>query len=269
MSPYVAYWRTTRKGNLRSRSIRLSDLLCGPLVHCTEALATVTLRSVLQGLENLPALDEGSILCTEERKLLGRVDDILGPVTQPVYVVRYCGAGTPPVGLMQASRVFRVSGRSCLFDANVADTFGPARDWDEAVDGGLDSDEEGLAQGGVDVPPHTDGAPHVGKKRGAEWLMPQGGVEGGSEKEARSLAQHVGRGGSRRSRARGARRVGSHGGQPSMTGCGFFVLCFVFSEACPVWMRKAIERLPPVQSEFLINTCTLPMRLRQRACGSL
>jgi hypothetical protein len=132
----------------------------------------------VQGLENLAALDEGSVLCTEGRQLLGRVDDVLGPVTQPVYAVRYCGAGSLPTGLAPMDRVFSITGRSQLFDRNAAEACGPARDWDAAVDGELDSNDEGQ-EDGVAPDPQVAAGCHVGKKRG-----------GG----ARLLAQGVGRG---------------------------------------------------------------------------
>ena len=97
----------------------------------------------LQGVENMAALDEGSVLCTETRALLGRIEDVLGPVTQPVYAVRYCGAGALPGGLAARDRVFAVAGRSRVFDASAAATAGPPRDWDAAVEGEEESDEEG------------------------------------------------------------------------------------------------------------------------------
>jgi hypothetical protein len=43
-------------------------------------------------------LDEGSIVCTAERKVIGCIDEVFGPVPRPMYTVRVllCGCCSPP-----------------------------------------------------------------------------------------------------------------------------------------------------------------------------
>ena len=54
------------------------------------------------------ALSEGSVLCLQDRTLLGRVDDVIGQVTEPLYVVRVMGGGVPPGGATVGADVFVV-----------------------------------------------------------------------------------------------------------------------------------------------------------------
>lgn len=162
----------------------------------------------MQGLENTAALDEGSVLCTEGRALLGRVEDVLGPVTQPVYAVRYCGAGALPDGLVARDRVFAVAGRSRVFDASAAAAAGPARDWDVAVEGEEESEEEGGEEGGA-APEGAPAAGTPGKRRrddGASRPHKLHTARGG-----RAGGRRGGRGGGRGGRGGGRRDSGPHG----------------------------------------------------------
>lgn len=44
--------------------------------------------AIVQAKELMRALDIGTVLCTDERVLLGRVEDIFGPVSRPLYALR-------------------------------------------------------------------------------------------------------------------------------------------------------------------------------------
>lgn len=94
----------------------------------------------LQGVENSPALNVGSVFCTQDRALLGRVEDVFGPVTNPMYAVRYCGTSALPTDLAAAAQVYAVAGRCQPLDYTTAAV--PARDWDVAVEGDDDSDDD-------------------------------------------------------------------------------------------------------------------------------
>ncbi|KIY96765.1 hypothetical protein MNEG_11199 [Monoraphidium neglectum] len=60
-----------------------------PLVHVGNVTAVVEDMAVVQGLINMPALAEGSVLLLEDRCPVGRVEEVFGPVTQPLYAFRY------------------------------------------------------------------------------------------------------------------------------------------------------------------------------------
>ncbi len=64
---------------------------------------------VAQAPDNSPALREGSVLCLEDRKPLGRIEEILGPVVCPIYALRYAGdGGEMPMAVQAGSRVCSV-----------------------------------------------------------------------------------------------------------------------------------------------------------------
>lgn len=63
----------------------------------------------VQAPEQSPALREGSVLCLEDRKPLGRIEEILGPVMCPIYALRYAGdGGTMPAEVAPGARVCSV-----------------------------------------------------------------------------------------------------------------------------------------------------------------
>lgn len=50
----------------------------------------------LQAPKGTRAVDEGSVLCLASRQALGRVEEIFGPVDEPLYSLRYaCGSDLP------------------------------------------------------------------------------------------------------------------------------------------------------------------------------
>ena len=45
------------------------------------------------------ALNEGTVLCMEDRTPVGRVEEVFGPVTAPLYALRWAGPGPLPASL--------------------------------------------------------------------------------------------------------------------------------------------------------------------------
>ena len=138
----------------------------------------------MQGIENSPALDAGSVLCTQERALVGRVEDTFGQVAQPMYAVRYCGASALPENLLPDDRVFAVAARCQLLDCAAAAA--PARDWDAAVEG-EDEDASDVDADTVTECPSSSGrsvddrrpakAPRLGVGQGDSWAGPAYALE--------------------------------------------------------------------------------------------
>ena len=50
----------------------------------------------VQVAENGRALTEGTILCSEDRIPVGRIEDVFGPVMCPLYTLRWAGQGDMP-----------------------------------------------------------------------------------------------------------------------------------------------------------------------------
>lgn len=62
----------------------------------------------MQAQELTRPLDEGSILCLEDRTVLGRVEEVFGPVKAPLYALRYAGKGAIPQAVQAPAWVFSV-----------------------------------------------------------------------------------------------------------------------------------------------------------------
>lgn len=62
----------------------------------------------LQGPKSSRAVDEGSVLCLDERKPLGRVEEVFGPVEEPLYALRYACGGTLPAEVAPGAAVVSV-----------------------------------------------------------------------------------------------------------------------------------------------------------------
>lgn len=95
----------------------------GTLCHCIDDIVTVqafppaptagentpapdTAASDAAGAETRP-VDEGSLLCFEDRVVLGRVDEVFGQVSQPCYAVRFGKARRPdPARCKPGTKVF-------------------------------------------------------------------------------------------------------------------------------------------------------------------
>lgn len=61
---------------------------------------------VVQETENARALSEGTVLCSEERLPVGRIEDTFGPVMCPLYALRWAGQGEMPSSVAVGSPVF-------------------------------------------------------------------------------------------------------------------------------------------------------------------
>ena len=61
---------------------------------------------LLQETKNARALSEGTVLCSEERVPIGRIEDTFGPVMCPLYALRWAGQGEMPSSLAVGSPVF-------------------------------------------------------------------------------------------------------------------------------------------------------------------
>lgn len=53
-------------------------------------------------------MDEGAIFCLEDRSVLGRVEEVFGPVLSPLYALRYGGPGDMPASVAPGAHVFAV-----------------------------------------------------------------------------------------------------------------------------------------------------------------
>ena len=53
-------------------------------------------------------MDEGSILCLPNRTPLGRVEEVFGPVTEPLYSLRFAGGTEVPMEVRQGAAVCSV-----------------------------------------------------------------------------------------------------------------------------------------------------------------
>ncbi len=53
----------------------------------------------MQAPENGRAVTEGSVLCLSNREPIGKVEEVFGPVMQPLYSLRYACGPTPPAEL--------------------------------------------------------------------------------------------------------------------------------------------------------------------------
>ncbi|KAL0048917.1 hypothetical protein WJX82_002315 [Trebouxia sp. C0006] len=75
-------------------------------------LAAGTISSILEGTivvqeaENGRALCEGTVLCSEDRIAIGRIEDTFGPVMCPLYTLRWAGRGDMPSSLALDAPVF-------------------------------------------------------------------------------------------------------------------------------------------------------------------
>lgn len=67
--------------------------------------------------------NEGTVLCLGDRTPLGRVEEIFGPVTAPLYALRYTGsAGAPPVSAAAGAPVFSVEKYAAMLEPEVLQT---------------------------------------------------------------------------------------------------------------------------------------------------
>ncbi|KAK9832441.1 hypothetical protein WJX74_010358 [Apatococcus lobatus] len=96
---------------------------------------------VVQAPEQSPALREGSVLCLEDRKPLGRIEEILGPVLCPIYALRYAGdGGEMPAQVAPGRRVCSVDRFSHKLEE--ADLSAKGYDNTGQLDGKPEADDE-------------------------------------------------------------------------------------------------------------------------------
>lgn len=76
------------------------------LLSCPSSLQTMACLHVMglallrmQAPENGRAVTEGSVLCLSNREPIGKVEEVFGPVMQPLYSLRYACGPTPPAEL--------------------------------------------------------------------------------------------------------------------------------------------------------------------------
>lgn len=60
----------------------------------------------MQEAENGRALSENTVLCSEDRIPIGRIEDIFGPVMCPLYLLRWAGPGDMPASLVPGTPLF-------------------------------------------------------------------------------------------------------------------------------------------------------------------
>ena len=63
---------------------------------------------IFQAPKDSRAVDEGSVLCLVSRHGLGRVEEVFGPVEEPLYTLRYAGGGEMPAEVVAGAPVFSV-----------------------------------------------------------------------------------------------------------------------------------------------------------------
>jgi len=73
--------------------------------------ATATLNPLLETEENEHPLDEGTGIATSDRAAVGRIDEIFGPITNPMYTLRWHG-DEPHESLSEGSAMYVISDRA-------------------------------------------------------------------------------------------------------------------------------------------------------------
>ena len=83
------------------------------LVYCGTVTAIVDAMIIVQCQSGGRALDLGSAICMDDRTALGRVDEVFGPVSEPMYSVRPLeGVDAIKAGLVEGMRVYNVPSQS-------------------------------------------------------------------------------------------------------------------------------------------------------------
>ena len=75
------------------------------LLHLSHSLSLTPIAP--QAPAGSHTLSEGAVLCLADRTPLGRVEDVFGPVTEPLYALR-CPGGGAPGGAAAGAPVFSV-----------------------------------------------------------------------------------------------------------------------------------------------------------------
>ena len=123
---------------------------------------------VVAGTEGRAAFDNGSVLCLEDRTVLGRVTDVFGPIESPFYSVQ--GTSEVPAAVQAGAPVMAVAGHSerLLPDAVRAQEGAEGR---SGADEGSGGEEEWFS----DDEAEQQAQPQAGKAQGA---VREGGTAG-------------------------------------------------------------------------------------------
>lgn len=139
---------------------------CGTILNVSVPGLMVTIKSDM----NTKPLDEGSVLCFEDRAVLGCVDEVFGPVMMPMYLVRFENAEKMPAQATINSVVFFATEHTTyIVPEKIKDKGTDASNiFDEETDETLYSDDEAEAaakrqnrkrnRGGQADQPHIGGS---------------------------------------------------------------------------------------------------------------
>lgn len=116
---------------------------CGSILNLSVPGLMITIKS----LPNTKPLDEGSVLCLEDRTVLGCVDEVFGPVLMPMYLVRFETADKMPKGAAVNARVFYATEHTTyIVPEEIKDKGTDASNlYDEETDEAVYSDDEAEA----------------------------------------------------------------------------------------------------------------------------
>ncbi|KAL8926425.1 MAG: hypothetical protein Q9208_002968 [Pyrenodesmia sp. 3 TL-2023] len=119
-------------GPLRTLNERPDEVVPMPKIEVTPAMSIAELGNVEHIVENCilikaktsgerQALETGSLLCLEDRSVIGLIAEILGQVQQPYYSVRFTNAAAvTEAGVSKGTRVFNVEQHShYVFTQNI------------------------------------------------------------------------------------------------------------------------------------------------------
>jgi rRNA processing protein Gar1 len=62
------------------------------------------------------------VLLLQDKTPIGRIEEVFGPVTEPLYAMRYAGPQPPPEGLARDARVFFTDALAQLVEDDVYTT---------------------------------------------------------------------------------------------------------------------------------------------------
>ncbi|TDH73348.1 hypothetical protein CCR75_006938 [Bremia lactucae] len=79
-----------------------------PIAHCGSILniSATALMITVQAISNTTLLNEGSVLCLEDRTVLGCIDEVFGPVMMPMYLIRFASTFKIPKNARVNSTVY-------------------------------------------------------------------------------------------------------------------------------------------------------------------
>lgn len=116
---------------------------CGSILNLSAPGLMVTVKALM----NAKPLDEGSVLCLEDRSMLGCVDEVFGPVLMPMYLVRFASADKIPPAAAMGARVFLVTEHTTFIEPEAIKDKGTDASnlYDEETDEVVYSDDEAEA----------------------------------------------------------------------------------------------------------------------------